>query len=171
MRKVLDICFICGLFLMLTSTIFAQGGFVCGNPKDNGCKPMYDNFKPYDLGFLTGRAQLGAGTRHESNEFFAVILGSVPAPSNKNRMGCAFISESKRLAAQKLFPTNKVFASRNVCVGTIVLYEGVDNEYNFFAVYGGETESDANKILEKAKKNYPSANVRKMRVALDFADE
>ncbi len=39
------------------------------------------------------------------------------------------------------------------------------------AVYAGATEADAAKILAKAKKKYPTANIRKMRVALDFADE
>jgi len=163
---------IVGCLLVLFSTnAVGQYGLLCGNPKEKGCIPQYDGFKAYDLAFLTYRAELGTGTRHESNEFYAVILESRKAESNKNRMGCAFISETKRLAAQKLFPTNKVFASRNVCVGTIVLYEGVDNDYNFFAVYGGETEEAASKILEKAKKRYPSANIRKMRVVLDFADE
>jgi hypothetical protein len=159
------------MFVLFSTDVAAQGGFVCGNPKDKGCIPQYDDFKPYDLGFLTGRAELGTGTRHESSEFYAVILESVSAPSTKSRMGCAFISETKRIAAQKLFSTNKVFASRNACVGTIVLYEGVDNNYNFFAVYAGSTEDGANKILEKAKKRYPSANIRKMQVVLDFADE
>lgn len=37
------------------------------------------------------------------------------------------------------------------------------------AVFAGATE--AAKVLAKAKKKYATANVRKMRVALDFADE
>lgn len=156
-------------FLVVTSQ--AQPGFVCGDPLDKGCTPQYDSFEAHDLRFLTGRAKLGTGTRHESAEFYAVILQSVKAASDKNRLGCDFISEPKRLAAQKLVPHNKVFTSRNACVGmTIVDYENVDKNFNFMAAYGG-TEDQAKAILRAVKKRYPSANIRKMRVILDFADE
>jgi len=133
--------------------------------------PQYDGFGANDLTFLTGRAQLGAGTRHESDEFYAVILQSIKAGSTKNRIGCDFISETKRLAEQKLVPHNKVFTSRNACVGmTIVSYDNVDNNFNFMAAYGG-TEEQAKAILRAVKKRYPSATIRKMRVILDFADQ
>ena len=158
---------ICCLLLCAAGAARAQSGIVCGNPQDAGCQPQYQ-FEPHDLGFLTGRAQLGTGTRHESAEFYAVILESRAAAG---RRGCNYIGESKRRAVQKMFPANKAFTSRNVCRGTVVLYENVDNDYNFLAVYGGETEDEARAILDRAKRRYPQANIRKMRVVLDFADE
>jgi hypothetical protein len=82
-------------------------------------------------------------------------------------MGCDFISETKRLAEQKLAPHNKVFTSRNACKEkTIVGYSNVNQDYNFIAIYAG-TEV----LLQTAKRRYPQANTRKMRVLLDFADE
>jgi hypothetical protein len=140
-------------------------------PSEKGCIPQYEGFAPHDLPFLTARAELGTGTKHESDEFYAVMVESVKAASTMNRKGCAFISESKRLAAQKLFPDNKVFSSRNVCVGTVVLYANVNNDSNFVAIYGGQTEAEAKSILQKARRRYPTANVRKMKVILDFADQ
>jgi hypothetical protein len=149
----------------------AQFGLVCGDPTEKGCAPQYDGFEPHDLTFLTGRAELGTGTQHESEEFYAVILESVPAASAKNSKGCGFVSETKRLAAQKLFPRNKAFASRNACSGSVVSYDGTNVAFNFLAVYGGKTEGEADQVLAKARRRYPQANVRRMRVRLDFADE
>ena len=159
------------LFIFIPSIARAQFGIVCGNPTEKGCMPQYDGFEPHDLPFLTARAALGTGTKHESDEFYAVILDSVPSASTKNRSGCDFISESKRLAMQRQFPRHKVFSSRNVCVGTIVLYDNVNNGSNFVAVYGGPTEAESKSILQKARRRYPTANVRKMKVILDFADQ
>jgi hypothetical protein len=159
------------LLVLLTPAVHAQFGIVCGDPSEQGCMPQYDGFEPHDLPFLTARAELGTGTKHASDEFYAVIVESVPAASTKNRRGCDFISESKRLAIQRQFPRNKVFSSRNVCVGTIVIYDNINTDSNFVAIYGGPTEAEAKSILQKARRRYPTANIRKMRVVLDFADE
>ena len=150
----------------------AQGdwGKPCGSPSKKNCNLVYEDFAPHDLSFNTGRQETGTGRRVESNEFYAVILESVSANSEKPN-ACAIVSEKKRLAAQKFFPKNKVFASRNNCSGMIVYYEGMNNDFNFAAVYGGETEAEAKAILKTAKKKYPSASIRKMTVVLDFADE
>ena len=162
------------LLIISVSAVRAQvahtWGKVCGSPTKKNCDLIYDEFAAHDLMFNTGRSETGAGKRVESNEFYAVILESVSAASETPN-ACKIVSEKKRLAAQKLFPQNKVFASRNNCSGTIVFYEGANNNYNFMAVYGGETEADAKKILVKAKTKYPNGNVRKMQVVLDFADE
>jgi hypothetical protein len=165
------LAFILFFLVLIAPAASARSGLICGDPTDKGCIPQYDGFEANDLSFLTGRAQLGTGARHESEEFYAVILQSIKAASTKNRMGCDFISETKRLAEQKIVPHNKVFASRNACVGkTIVNYENVDNNFNFMAVYGG-TEDQAKTVLQTVKKRYPSATIRKMRVILDFADQ
>lgn len=144
----------------------AQSGTICGNPANKKCVGQYDGFEPHDLIFNTGRAELGAGTRHESNEFYAVILESVKTSGAK----CNFIAEAKRRAAQKLFPNNKVFAPRQNCSGTVVGYSNTSDDYNFMAVYAGESATQAAKILAKAKRNYSSANIRKAKVVLDFSD-
>ena len=148
----------------------AQSGAICGDPRNKDCVGQYEGFQPHDLIFNTGRAKLGTGTRHESVEFYAVLLTSVPA-AKPNGAKCNFVSEAQRKAAQKLFPANKVFASRNNCRSTVVGYLNTSDDYNFMAVYAGETKDEANALLTKAQKKYPSANIRKMQVILDFADE
>jgi len=163
---------LCLLALMSGPRIVsAQGGLICGDPKDKGCMPQYEGFGPHDLPFLTGRAELGTGTRHESFEFYAVVLESVRAAAAAARGGCAFVGEKKRLAAQRLFPRHKVFASRSLCVGTVVAYEGAAAGFNFMAVYGGRTEGEAQELLAKARGRFPGANVRRLKVVLDFADD
>lgn len=141
----------------------------CGSPIRKNCSLVYDEFEPFDLMFNTGRVETSAGHRVESEEFFAVILESVAAKPSESKP-CVFISEKKRLAAQKLFPKNKVFASRNACRGTLMLYGGTDDNYNFMAIYGGATEAQAKAVLKIAQKTFPSANIRKMTAILDFTD-
>lgn len=141
----------------------------CGSPVKKNCSLVYEEFEPFDLMFNTGRVETSAGHRVESEEFYAVILESVKAMPNENGK-CIFISEKKRLAAQKLFPKNKVFASRNSCRGALMIYGGTDDGYNFMAAYGGATEAQANAVLKIAKKIFPSANIRKMTAILDFTD-
>ena len=163
--------FILIALVLIAPAAAGQSGMICGDPADKGCMPQYDGFEANDLTFLTGRAQLGTGTRHESDEFYAVILQSIKAASAKSSMGCDFISETKRLAEQKLAPHNKVFTSRNGCAGkTIVGYSSVNQDFNFLAIYAG-TETQARALLQTLKRRYPQANIRKMRVVLDFADQ
>ena len=167
--KIIRFCLFCCLTFGFMTAASAQSGSICGDPSQKECVGQYDGFEAQDLIFNTGRAALGTGTRHESVEFYAVILESVLAA--KPNGGCNFISETKRKAAQKLFPNNKVFASRQSCRGNVVLYENTSDEYNFMAIYAGESETQAARILAKARKKYPSANIRKMKIILDFGDE
>lgn len=170
MKILIRICLLSVLVLSANIIVKAQSGTICGNPANKDCTGQYDGFEPQDLIFNTGRAPLGTGTRHESNEFYAVILESITAKKADGR-GCNFVGETKRRAAQKLFPKNKVFASRSLCRGNVVLYDNTKDEFNFMAVYAGESEPSATAILAKARKKYPSANIRKMKVILDFGDE
>lgn len=170
MKNLIKICFFGVLICGINVAAKAQIGAICGNPAIKNCVGQYDEFAPQDLIFNTGRAQLGTGTHHESKEFYAVILESVKADRFENG-DCRFVREAKRKSAQKLFPSNKVFASRTNCGGCVVQYAGASDDYNFMAIYAGESESQAAKILAKVKKKYPSANIRKMKVILDFADE
>lgn len=169
MKSLLKICILCTLIFAANAvTARAQYGSICENPSNKDCAGQYDGFEPQDLIFNTGRAELGEGTRHKSVEFYAVILESVRA--EKPNGDCNFISETKRKAAQKLFPKNKVFASRIGCRGAMMFYPGADENHNFMAVYGGATEANAKAVLKIAKKKYPSANIRKLTAMLDFTD-
>lgn len=170
MKQLSKICLLSILIFGVNRAARAQSGTICGNPSEKNCVGQYDDFKPYDLIFNTGRDALGTGTRHESNEFYAVILKSVKAKKTGGA-GCNFISENKRRTAQTLFPKNRVFASRQSCGRTIIRYENANEQYNFMAIYAGATNAGADKILNKPKKTYPSANIRKLKVVLDFADE
>lgn len=158
------------LLLAAFGTAQAQYGSICGDPSQKRCAGQYDDFKPQDLIFNTGRAELGAGTRHESDEFYAVITESVAA-NKAGGAGCNFVSEAKRKAAQKLFPKNKVFASRTNCSGNIVLYDNTKDGFDFMAIYAGASKADAAQVLARAMKKYPTANIRRMKIILDFGDE
>jgi len=175
MKTLFQVCLLSILSVTAVGLARAQPahtwGEVCTSATGKSCDLVYRDFAPHDLSFNTGRSEVGAGKRIESNEFYAVVLKSVPSASTKNRRGCTFVSEVERRAAQKILPNNKVFASRNSCVGTLVIYEGVNVDFNFLAVYGGQTNAEAEGVLIRAKKRYPDANIRKMRVVLDLADE
>ena len=76
---------------------------ICGNPK-SACKTVA-TFEPYDLPFrLPQNAVI-----YDTELFYAVILKSLSAPDDKCEV---FVPENERLAAQVLFPDNKVFSSR-----------------------------------------------------------
>lgn len=170
MKNLLKLCLVILSIGILSIAARAQFGTICGDPSQKQCTGQYEGFKPQDLIFNTGRTEFVVGESYESNEFYAVILESVKADRFTNG-NCRFVSETKRRAAQKLFPKNKVFASRQNCSGYIVQYHGASDDYNFMAIYAGETEAQAAAILKKAKQKYAGANIRKMKVILDFADE
>ena len=86
---------------------------VCGNPQV-ACKTDI-TFQPHDLPF-----RVPANTViWETELFYAVILKSVNAPDDNCDI---FVPESERVAAQALFPDHKVFASRCVEPGEVVLH-------------------------------------------------
>jgi len=118
-------------------------------------------FKPHDLSFPlpkdgVPRAEL------RSAPFFAVLLRTLPP--------CA-VTEPERLEAQKLFPRNKVFATRFQCDGDVennVTYTSVAPDHGFLAVYAGPTQPEARAFLAEVKRTakFPGANLRKMQVVL-----
>jgi len=146
--------------------------FVCPVP-DAPCSSQAYQFEPYDLSFANLPEQLQWMTAHNSEHFYAVILKSKKAiyPQNDNDdTECGgFFSEKKRLSVQKLFPARKVFASRHAC--SMVWYRNVNREYNFLAVYAGQTMDEAKKVLKKVKATgkFKDANIRKMQVVVDTA--
>jgi hypothetical protein len=113
-------------------------------------------FAPHQLPFVVPRNV----AIFETEKFYAVILKS----RRDTTQDCTgFVPESERLEAQKLFPHNKVFASR--CSEPDELYyDGVNSEVMFMAVYAGRTRAEANAMLAKVKAagGFPGAYLRRM---------
>lgn len=132
---------------------------VCGNP--NVTCPTAFTFEAYDLPFrLPQNAVI-----YDTELFYAVILKSVSSPPDN----CDnYIPEPERLAAQVLFPNNKVFTSRCAEPGR-VSYSNTSEKAQFMGVYAGMTLADANKLLAKVKASgkFPGANVRRMRAMIN----
>jgi hypothetical protein len=135
-------------------------GKVCGDP-DRPC----DGFKPNELSFAIAKPFSFDRGRDKSQPFFAVILSSGPL--------CG-LDDQERVRVQKLFPRNKVFLHRHMCdgFGDKVTYSNVNEKSGFFAVYAGESESDARQVLAQAKSSgFPGANIRRMDVIVVYQIE
>lgn len=132
---------------------------VCGNPNQT-CKSMR-TFEPFELQF---RIPDGA-VIWDTDLFYAVMLKSIKAPVDSCDV---FIPENERLAAQTLFPNNKVFASRCFEPGGIS-YTNTSERAQFMAVYAGATLADANRMLAqvKATGKFPGASIRRMRATVN----
>jgi hypothetical protein len=132
---------------------------VCGNP--NFTCPTAFAFEAYDLPFRMPRNAV----IYDTDLFYAVILKSVPSPADN----CDnYLPEPDRLAAQVLFPNNKVFTSRCVEPGR-VSYSNTSAKAQFMGVYAGMTLAEANNLLVKVKAagKFPGANVRRMRAMVN----
>jgi|ERR671926_179810 hypothetical protein len=138
-----------------------QKGAVCGDPVAR-CRTGGYEFKPYDLPFSLARDAV----IWESEEFYAVILKSV---RDEKADGTVFVPEEERLAAQELFPRNKVFASRGAGEPGDVYYANVSGAYQFMAVYAGRTRAEAQSTLAKVKAagRFPGAYLRRMHVGFN----
>jgi len=135
-------------------------------------------FEDADLSFRLPK--LTWQRNYYSANFYAIILRIRPAVIDKSRMDkpkCeqGYYSEEERKEVQEMFPTHKVFASRNGCAfyyfGYTNAYEG-DELKEFVAVYAGNTEAEAKRFLKKvrAKKEFAGATYRKMQVVLGYGD-
>ena len=132
---------------------------VCGNP--NVSCPTDFKFESYDLPFRMPRSAV----IYDTDLFYAVILRSVHSPADN----CDnYLPEPDRLAAQILFPNNKVFASRCAVPGQ-VSYSNTSAKAQFMAVYAGNTLAEANAMLAKVKATgkFPGANIRRMRAMIN----
>ncbi len=112
-------------------------------------------FEPHQLPFVVPRNV----AIFETEKFYAVILKSA---RDKTQDCTGFVPESERLEAQKLFPRQKVFASR--CFEPDELYyEGIDSEVMFVAVYAGRTRAEADATLAKVKATgkFPGAYLKR----------
>lgn len=148
-------------------------GMICGDASKAGCTKDEKIFKPYDLVFDARDYDDSSSDTLFSKYFYAVVLETVQG--YKESGGCREISETKRSAAQELFPNNKAFAynyyCRDLSTGeSFIGYQGagLTELTHFLAVYGGNTQTEAAKILSQAKKQYPKAKVVKMRAGIMF---
>lgn len=148
-------------------------GTICGDASNADCTKDGNIFKPFDLVFDARDFNENSSDTLFSKYFYAVILETVNG--YKAAGGCREISESKRKAAQELFPNNKAFAYNYYCrdLGTgeyFIGYQaaGLTDTTHFLAVYGGKTQAEAAKILNTAKKKYPKAKIVKMRAGIMF---
>lgn len=165
MKRVINFCLLAAFVSAAATASQAQSGVICGFPRD--CVPAY-KFKSYELPFSTGRqAKFKTGDYVESNYFYSVVLDTINT-ADTSEGDDFFFNETQRRAAQRLFPGNKVFASRCCGDGGAVRYEGLPDSYNFLAVHGGENEEDATRLLSIARRKYPSAEIKRMRVIFDF---
>lgn len=132
---------------------------ICGNPMAP-CKSVV-TWPAYNLPFrLPENAVI-----YETALFYAIMLKSVKAAEENCDV---FIPEAERLAAQSLFPANKVFASRCFEPGDLS-YTNTSGNTRFMAVYAGSTVADANRMLAavKATGKFPGANIRRMRAVMN----
>ena len=135
---------------------------VCGDPTAQ-CRTIPDAFQPYDLQF-----RLRTNTViWESEPFYAVVLRSVRVADDWGDCD-KFVPESDRVEAQRLFPRNKVFASRCGEPGTLY-YTNTAPKQRFMAVDAGRTRAEAERLLAqvRATGKYPSANLRRMRAGFN----
>ena len=136
---------------------------VCGDPTVK-CRTE-NTFESHDLPFrLPPRAVI-----FETEFFYAIILKSVRAGGQYGDEQCdVFVPERERLAAQRLFPRNKVFASRCVEPGTLY-YTNVPPTTRFMAVYAGRTRAEAERMLAqvRATNKFDGANLRRMRAGFN----
>jgi len=160
----------------LATAALASTGDVCGDPQKPCPDPESLKFDAWEMTFRVPK-QMEWMKEYQSKPFYAVFLQSVKAepddgPHGDKRCG-GYFDERQRLAAQKLFPTNKVFASRHGCsINGAVYYPGANRDYNFLAVYAGATKAEAENMLTKVKTTgkYPGANLRRIRAAMIFGD-
>ena len=138
-----------------------QKGTVCGDPT-LPCRTGELKFEPYDLPFrLPARAVIW-----ESETFYAVILKSIKASEEDCQK---FVPEDERLAAQALFPHNKVFTDRGCGEPGETFYAGAQSGAHFMAVYAGRTRAEANAMLARVKATgkFAGANLRRMSIGFN----
>lgn len=137
--------------LLLVGTTFGQktkkqkvvGGKICGNPTVK-CKTDVDVFQSNDIPFELPKNYIV----YQSQPFYAVILKSqVVKDMFGGEENCkAAATEEERLAAQVLFPNNKVF--NQICGYGALYYTGIKGNTVFMAVYAGKTLADAQNFLK-----------------------
>lgn len=148
--------FACVALLLASAAAVHQqrvAGAVCPDPA-NPCP----GFRPHDLSFVLPTDSV-ARAEDRSASFYAVML--------QTGKKCS-IGEPTRAAAQRLFPTRKVFSNRFECdddVENNVQYAGADGRFAFLAVYAGATQAEGKAALASivAGGRFKGANLRQLR--------
>lgn len=148
-------------------------GKVCSNPAAR-CQSSKWQFQDHDMSFKLP-PNLKWLNNYRSAHFYAVIVKSQRAIQDPDgRAGArecsGYVSEAERKRVQAMFPTRKVFASRFGCGSPGVWYTDVNADYNFLAVYAGETQTSATTFLQTIRSTFPGSNTRRMQVVLDYGD-
>jgi hypothetical protein len=148
---------------------------VCPDPQ-KPCKTKDKEFGVWELSFRLP-AKIKPNTNYKSAPFFAIIL-------KKYDGGCDDLDvnpkiEPERLKIQKFYPARKVFASYDCANLDATGYEfagrtnkngdAVYNEY--VAVYAGETQEEADQLLDEIKTKFPKAVVKKMTANWELIDQ
>ncbi len=173
MKQLLGILGAAILTIVLSDFCAGQVGTICGSPTQSCGGEKY--FRPNDLGFSLP-AKLKWQTNYTSKYFYAVILQSRRAVRDNdvdsNNCSKGYFSESERLRVQTFFPAKKVFTSRNGCYGASGnAYTNVNSDYEFIAVFGGMTESEAEAVRSIAKnKGYKDGYLKRMQVIHQYGD-
>jgi hypothetical protein len=171
--------------LLLTHVAAANAGAqerrntVCPDPAAP-CSSSVVKFKPHQLSFkVLRKTGKETGPLAVSASFYAVMLQSTASNHSNPELKCSsHVPDDARLAAQKLFPERKVFASRYDCGEEADFFNYIDEgrkefdqEQNFMAVYAGETLAQAQAMLKRVRVTgrFPGANLRKMHVQLGLA--
>jgi hypothetical protein len=142
--------------MRIAARVVTQGK-VCPDP-GTPCAGFHDN----ELSFAIAQPFKFDRGRDRSQPFYAVILESGPL--------CG-IDDARRVEAQQKFPGAKVFLHRFFCQDFTdkVTYTNVNAKSGFIAVYAGDTEAQARKVVAAAKAaGYAGANLRRMQVVVQY---
>jgi hypothetical protein len=145
------------------------GNAVCPDPK-KPCHHREKQFEDWQLSFQMP-AKIIANKTYKSAPFYALILKKYPEGCNPDEMDADTAVEAERVQIQKKLPTRKVFAEYDCPNMDAVGYdfEGkMDAEgerfliSQYIAVYAGETEDEADTLLDEISKQFPEAEIKKM---------
>src|SRR2546430_16110146 len=112
--------------IFVLMTVLALGK-ICPDPRDAACVGR----TPHDIAFALPTDGI-ARDEFRSEPFYAIVLKTLPL--------CT-VTANELAAIQKLFPANKVFATRFACENSEepINYTNINPKVGFIAVYGGAT--------------------------------
>jgi hypothetical protein len=165
-------------FGLLLAGVFAQAGAqttakVCGDPAAP-CKSAIKAFAPYELSFQLPR-RVKPNLDYKSALFFGIVLRTSPIDPDTECDEGEYSSklEKERKRVQLMFPERKVFAD-NQCpdMGAVAyVVNGSPNTSTLLAIYGGESQAEAEQVLAKVKARYPKAAVKRMQVVFQQIEQ
>ena len=144
---------------------------ICSDP----AKPCSNKTIPFDEWALSFKlpAKVQPNKTYRSAPFFAILVKTMQAGEEDLCDGGEFIEsmEQERKELQEQYPDRKVFASYS-CPNMGATGYDFPGSYdpreeralidNFIAVYAGQTEDEAKKLLPTLKATYPKAAIKPM---------